>query len=136
MDLNEMFGDLRRAVTARRNRKKVIVAGVILLFLLVAAFAPSSAEAKPVMSVSTDSGNETIVLHDDKGECPSGTTSAGVKWDARVATYTDNRDGEKQTGCYVIDVQSEPKVVIVIFKKGSYAGAPLYIPAQKFKPAI
>ena len=107
----------------------------LLTFLAGLAFSISAA-AQPLMSVVHPRSGEEFVLHSTKGECPSGRAQDGRYWDARVVTYHDPRDGERQSGCYVIDEQGDPHIVIVIFNQGSYAGRPLYIPARMFMPAF
>jgi hypothetical protein len=88
------------------------------------------------LMVATAPTGETLTLTSEKWECPSGTASDGTKWVARMVSYHDPRDGEKQQGCYVIDTRGSPHIVIIIFKQGSLSGAPIYLPMRLFKPEI
>ena len=77
-----------------------------------------------------------MTLTNERWECPSGEAPDGTRWTAHRAEYYDPRDGERVSGCYIIDTEGTEKVVIIIFKYGSYAGQPLFIPTRVFQPEI
>jgi len=106
-----------------------------LAALALCLLLPLAVSARALMVATAPTG-ETLTLHADKADCPSGEADDGLRWEARMVTYHDPRDGEKAQGCYVIDARESPHVVIVIFKEGSLAGAPIYLPTRLFKPEI
>lgn len=106
-----------------------------LLALLFALILPLAVHARALMVAEAPTG-ETLTLTSEKWECPSSPEGAERAWDARMVIYHDPRDGEKAQGCYVIDDQSDPHAVVIIFKHGSLAGAPIYLPTRIFKPEI
>lgn len=108
-----------------------------LFVMLIALMFSAGAHAAYLMQAVAPNGTgETITLTDEKWECPSGETDNGLKWDAKKVIYHDPRDGETAEGCYVIDARESSAVVILIFKTGSLAGAPIYLPSRMFRPTV